>query len=424
MRALRALALGVALAALAAAQQLVPGAGAASSGGGSNATTVNGASVPTSADVIGTNSSSQFTAQTYVNVLNLWTGTKNSSTVMLGDGTMGTLSSAFSAITSATNTTAAMVVGAGASLNYTSTGTINATTLAGNAETLYARLASPSFTTPALGVATATSINKVAITAPATSATLTIADGKTLTVTGSMTQTVTDGSTVAFGAGGTVLYSGGALGTPSSGVATNLTGTAAGLTAGAVTGFTAGAGTLTGPGTSGVAATLANAETLTNKTLTTPTISGAITGTSSASFGAGASSVKLVANSTGTMSITKNVSSTSDAIMGWNSSALEVGMPSGIILCWTGDANDPVFSTDLCLSRDATGVLDIGGATAKSKTALLQFGNLMMTAAAPTVAASQVGLGSTTAAVANCGAVATACLIINVAGTTRYIPYY
>jgi len=41
---------------------------------------------------------------------------------------------------------------------------------------------SPSLTTPSLGVAAATSINKVAITAPETSATLTIADGKTLTV--------------------------------------------------------------------------------------------------------------------------------------------------------------------------------------------------------------------------------------------------
>lgn len=40
---------------------------------------------------------------------------------------------------------------------------------------------SPTLTTPTLGVATATSINKVAITAPATSATLTIADGKTAT---------------------------------------------------------------------------------------------------------------------------------------------------------------------------------------------------------------------------------------------------
>lgn len=40
---------------------------------------------------------------------------------------------------------------------------------------------SPTMTTPSLGVATATSINKVAITAPATSATLTIPDGVTLT---------------------------------------------------------------------------------------------------------------------------------------------------------------------------------------------------------------------------------------------------
>lgn len=42
---------------------------------------------------------------------------------------------------------------------------------------------SPTLVTPALGVATATSINKVAITAPLTGATLTIADGKTLTDT-------------------------------------------------------------------------------------------------------------------------------------------------------------------------------------------------------------------------------------------------
>lgn len=39
----------------------------------------------------------------------------------------------------------------------------------------------PTLTTPVLGVATATSINKVVVTSPATSATLTIADGKTLT---------------------------------------------------------------------------------------------------------------------------------------------------------------------------------------------------------------------------------------------------
>lgn len=63
-----------------------------------------------------------------------------------------------------------------------------------------------SLTTPSLGVAAATSINKVAITAPATSATLTIANGKTLTASNTLTFTGTDSSSVAFGAGGTVGY--------------------------------------------------------------------------------------------------------------------------------------------------------------------------------------------------------------------------
>jgi len=94
---------------------------------------------------------------------------------------------------------------------------------------------SPTLVTPTLGVASATSVNKVAITAPATGSTLTIADGKTLTASNTLTFTGTDASSVAFGAGGTVLYSGGSLGTPSGGVATNLTGTASGLTAGNVT---------------------------------------------------------------------------------------------------------------------------------------------------------------------------------------------
>ena len=43
---------------------------------------------------------------------------------------------------------------------------------------------SPSLVTPALGVATATTINKVTITAPASGSTLTIQDGFTLTVSG------------------------------------------------------------------------------------------------------------------------------------------------------------------------------------------------------------------------------------------------
>lgn len=45
----------------------------------------------------------------------------------------------------------------------------------------------PTLVTPALGVATATSINKVAITAPATGATITVADGATLTASATAT---------------------------------------------------------------------------------------------------------------------------------------------------------------------------------------------------------------------------------------------
>lgn len=59
-------------------------------------------------------------------------------------------------------------------------------------------LASPIFTGPTLGAATATSINKVAITAPASSATLTIADGKTFTVNQTLTLTGTTGTTMTF----------------------------------------------------------------------------------------------------------------------------------------------------------------------------------------------------------------------------------
>ena len=58
------------------------------------------------------------------------------------------------------------------------------------------RATSPTLVTPVLGVATATSINKVALTQPATGATLTVADGKTLTANASLTLAGTDGKTL------------------------------------------------------------------------------------------------------------------------------------------------------------------------------------------------------------------------------------
>lgn len=104
------------------------------------------------------------------------------------------------------------------------------TTGTGNA----VRATSPTLVTPTLGVATASSINKVALTAPATSCTFTLLDGKTFTVNNTLTLAGTDGSTLNIGTGGTL-------------------GTAA---------FTAAASY----------ATLTGAETLTNKVLTNPTV--------------------------------------------------------------------------------------------------------------------------------------------------------
>lgn len=57
---------------------------------------------------------------------------------------------------------------------------------------------SPTLVTPTLGVATATSINKMAITAPATSSTLAVADGKTATISNSLTLAGTDTTTMTF----------------------------------------------------------------------------------------------------------------------------------------------------------------------------------------------------------------------------------
>lgn len=67
---------------------------------------------------------------------------------------------------------------------------------------------SPTMTTPTIGAATATSINKVAITAPASAATLTIANNKTVTVNNSLTLAGTDATTQTFpSTSGTVVTS-------------------------------------------------------------------------------------------------------------------------------------------------------------------------------------------------------------------------
>jgi hypothetical protein len=72
-------------------------------------------------------------------------------------------------------------------------------------------LTSPTLTTPSLGVATATSINKVTITAPTTSAILTIANGKTLTANNSIILAGTDLAIATIHKNFTVSSSGGTV---------------------------------------------------------------------------------------------------------------------------------------------------------------------------------------------------------------------
>lgn len=82
---------------------------------------------------------------------------------------------------------ATSVTTTGTQLNY-----LNAATgTTGTTSTNIVFSTSPTLVTPTLGVATATSVNKVAITAPATSATLTLADGSTLATSGANSITLT-----------------------------------------------------------------------------------------------------------------------------------------------------------------------------------------------------------------------------------------
>jgi hypothetical protein len=189
-------------------------------------------------------------------------------------------------------------------------------------------LTSPVLTTPTLGAATATSINKMAITAPATSSTLAVADGKTLTASNTLTFTGTDTSSVNFGTGGTVLYSGGSY-------VSSLTGTANQIT---VSGST-GAVTISTP-----AALTFTGKTVTGGTFASPTLSGTVAGagTIPLSILATQAADTVVANATGGSASPTAVSigscSTSSSGLTYNTSTHVFGCNTAINAATLGSA--------------------------------------------------------------------------------------
>jgi len=156
------------------------------SGLGTNVATALGVAVGSSGAVI-TNGGALGTPSsgTATNLTGLPLTTGVTGTLPIANGGTGTTSTTFTNLT--TNVTGTLPVANGGTGVTSSTGT-----------TAVVLSTSPTLVTPVLGVATATSVNKVALTAPATSATLTIADGKTLTASNSLTLAGTDATTMTF----------------------------------------------------------------------------------------------------------------------------------------------------------------------------------------------------------------------------------
>lgn len=88
------------------------------------------------------------------------------------------------------DTASAITSSSGLKVLQNNAGTISWVTTTGTGDNVHAN--TPTLITPNIGVASATSVNKVAITAPTTSATLTISDGKTLSASNTITLTGTD----------------------------------------------------------------------------------------------------------------------------------------------------------------------------------------------------------------------------------------
>lgn len=184
---------------------------------GSSSTTLDGLTSVTSTSFIGELTGNASTATTLQNArtingvsfdgsANIVVSTSTTNALTIGTGLSGTSFDGGSAVTIAIDSTVATLTGTqtltGKTIDLASN-TLTATSAqiaaavtdeTGSGALVFAT--SPTLVTPVLGVASATSINKLAITAPATGSTLAIADGKTFTVNNTITIAGTDATTI------------------------------------------------------------------------------------------------------------------------------------------------------------------------------------------------------------------------------------
>ncbi len=293
------------------------------------------------------------------------------------------------------------------------------------------RANTPTLITPILGVATATTINKVTLTAPATGSTLTIADGKTLTASNTLTFTGTDASSVAFGTGGTVVYTSNKLSVHAATTSAELAGvisdeTGSGLLVfatsptlttpilGVATATTINKVTITAPATSSTL-TIADGKTLTaSNTLT-------FTGTdaSSVAFGTGGTVVytsnKLSVHAATTSAELAGVISdeTGSGVLVFSTSpsittpTIITNMVVPLIYGSTAVSGNLQLSSTSNTTKgtitigDASGVVTLTGTTVNLPTAAVKVGNTTLVQGGtvsvtfPTIAGTLVGSGDT-----------------------------